>query len=434
MVSQVATDRSWRQAKGKSRVAWEAGFRKLWAAQTVALFGAEIATLAIPLLAALTLRASALQMGLLLAAGQAPFLLCSLPLGVFVDRVRRRPLLIAADIGRALLLTAIPIASLCGLLSFGLLCFVAFLTGCLAIVFDVAHYAYVPSVVPRANLTAANGRLQVSYSAAESTGPGLAGLLIQAVSAAMATFATAAAFLASALLLTSIRGHDEPVRHETPSPPFREAVAEGLGFLLKHPLLRPIIAVSAAASLFAYGVRAIYVIFATQELAVDAAQLGLIFAVGGVAAVPGGLLAGKIAGRFGLGMTIWCGWFVEGLALLLVPMASGGSAIALLIAAQAIGGLANTISNVNQWSLRQVVTPDHLQGRVTASHRFLVYGAYPLGAVLGGVLATGFGVRAALVICAAGAVIAPFWLFATPVRARRAMPTGPDADVAGEVN
>ena len=154
--------------------------------------------MALPLAAALTLGASPFQMGLLVAAGEAPFLFCSLPLGVLVDRVRRRPLVIAADLGRALLLALIPLAALLGQLRIELLCAVAFLTGVLSVLFDVAHYAYVPALVPRGALPAVNGRLQVSYSTAETAGPGLAGLLVQAVTAPLAIAATAITFLTSA--------------------------------------------------------------------------------------------------------------------------------------------------------------------------------------------------------------------------------------------
>jgi predicted MFS family arabinose efflux permease len=403
----------------RGRAHWEADFRRLWAAQTVALFGAEISVLALPLTAALSLGATPWQMGLLVAAGEAPFLLCSLPLGVFADRVRRRPLLIAADLGRAILLGVVPLAALLGVLRIELLYAVTFLAGILAVLFDVAHYAYVPALVPRDELTAANGKLQVSYSAAESAGPGLAGLLIQWVSAPLAVTATAMTFLISGTLLGRIdRAEDRPAA-SGPRAGFRQEVAEGLRSLLGHPLLRPIVVVSALAGIFLYAVRAIYVLYATRELGLDAAQLGFIFAVGGAAALPGGLLAGCAARRLGFGVTIWGGWFLQGLTFLLIPLASGALAIPVLVAAQALGGLAHTVANVNQWSLRQAATPDHLQARVTASHRFLVYGALPLGALLGGYLATALGMRPALLACAVGAALSPLLLLATPVRGLR---------------
>jgi MFS family permease len=394
----------------------------LWAAQTVALFGAEITTLAVPLTAALLLGATPFQMGLLVAAGEAPFLVWSLPIGVYADRLRRRPLLIAADLGRALLLCAIPLAALLGLLRIELLYAVAFLTGTLSVLFEVAHYAYVPALAPRGHLTEVNGKLQVSHSAAAAAGPGLAGLLVQAISAPFAVIATAASFLASATLLGSIAQSEPPARSDRARPGLRQEMAEGLRALLGHPLLRPIVLVSAVIGLFLYAVRAGFVLFATRELGLDAATLGAVIAAGGLAAVPGGLLAERAARRLGFGRAIWGGWLVAGASLLLIPLATRATAVPLLAAAMAIGGLAETIANVNQWSLRQIVTPDHLQARVTASHRFLVYGAFPLGALLGGLLATALDLRPALLLCAVGATLSPLLLLASPLRGLRHQP------------
>jgi MFS family permease len=415
-----------REAAGRRR--WELVFRRLWVAQTVALFGAEVTTLALPLTAALILGASPLQMGLLVAAGEAPFLLWSLPLGVFADRVRRRPLLVAADIGRAALLGIIPVTALLGVLRIELLYVVAFLAGMLSVLFEIAHYAYVPSLIPRDQLVAANGKLQVSYSAAESAGPGLAGLLIQAVTAPIAVLATAGSFLVSALLLGTLDQTETRPRGDAPGDGFWRAARDGLRALLNHPLLRPIVVTSAAIGLFLYAVRAIYVLYATRELGLDSLQLGTVIAIGGAAAVPGGLLAGWFARRFGFGLAVGGGWLLEGLALLLIPLATPATALPVLALAQTCGGLAGTITNVNQWSLRQAVTPDHLQGRVTASHRFLVYGAFPVGALLGGVLATRLGMRPALLIGGVGAAICPLW-FLWRVRGTEVKIAGTSDDV-----
>jgi predicted MFS family arabinose efflux permease len=222
----------------------------------------------------------------------------------------------------------------------------------------------------------------------------------------------------SAVLLASICS-SEPPCDDQPRAGLRQEIAEGLRALLGQPLLRPFVLISALIGLFLYGVRALFVFYATRDLGLDATQLGAIFAVGGVAAVPGGLLAGWSARRLGFGLTVLSGWVVGGASLLLIPFASGQTAIATLVAAQAVGGLAHTIANVNQWSLRQAVTPDRLQARVTASHRFLVYGAFPLGALLGGFLATVIGMQPALLLCAVGATLSPLLLLATPVRGLR---------------
>jgi predicted MFS family arabinose efflux permease len=353
-------------------------------------------------------------MGLLVAAGELPFLLCSLPCGVLVDRVRRWPLLIAADVSRALLLALIPLAAILGLLRLELVYLVAFLTGVGNVLFDVAHYAYIPALVPRQDLVAANGKIQVSYTAAESAGPGLAGVLIQAVTAPLAVIATAGTFLLSALLLGTVRTTElTPQRNEQG---MRQAIMAGLRAVLDHPLLRPIVLTSAVIGVCQYAVRGVYIVYVTRELGLDALQIGVVLAVGGLAAAPGGLLADRVAARFGTGPAIWGGWIVEGAALLLLPLAGTLPAIPVLMAAQAIGGLAGTVANVNQWSMRQRVTPDHLQGRVTASHRFLVYGAYPLGALLGGLLVTPIGMHPTLLLGALGATLCPLWLLRTPLR------------------
>ena len=396
--------------------AWQAPFRRIWAALTVALFGAQITTLALPLITVKILGATPFQMGLLVAAGELPFLICSLPCGVLVDRVRRWPLLLAADLSRAVLLALIPLAAIVGVLRLELVYLVAFLTGVGNVMFDVAHYAYIPALVPREDLVAANGKIQVSYTAAESAGPGLAGVLIQAVTAPLAVLATAGAFLLSALLLGTTRAPEPPLQHNPQG--MRQAILDGLRAVLDHPLLRPIVLTSAAIGVCQYAVRGVYILYATRELGLDALQIGLVLAVGGLAAAPGGLLADRIAARFGTGPAIWGGWLLEGAALLLLPLAATLPAMPILIAAQAIAGLAGTVANVNQWSLRQRVTPDHLQGRVTASHRFLVYGAYPIGALLGGLLVTQVGMQPALLLGALGATLLPLCLLRTPLRGR----------------
>jgi MFS family permease len=400
-----------------------ADFRRLWAALTVALFGAQIAALALPLTAAVSLDASPLQMGFLAAAGLAPFLLCSLPMGVWVDRAaRRRPLLVAADLGRSALLGIVPLAALLDLLTVELLSLVAFLAGILSVLFDIAHYSYIPTLVGRERLTDANGKIQVSYSSADAAGPGLAGILIQIASAPFAVVATALSFLTSALLLGSIAQPEPPRPANGARSGFRQELAEGMRALLGHPLLRPIIRASVTAGLFMEAVRAVYVLFAARDLGLGATRIGIVLAIGGATAVPGGLLAGWTARRIGFGRAIIGGWFLECASLLLIPLASGPSAIAVLAFAQALGGFAGAVANVNQWSLRQIVTPDHLQARVTASHRCTVYGAQAIGALVGGVLASAFGLRPAILVCAVASVLGLLWLVASPVLGLREVP------------
>src|SRR5215204_3637119 len=408
-----------------------ADFRRLWAAQSASLFGSEITALALPLMAVLVLDASPLQMGLLAAAGTAPFLLCSLLAGVWVDRRRRRPLLIGADLARAGLLLSIPFAAWKGILGMEQLYVVTFVVGVFSVFFEVADYAYVPSLVGRESVVEANSKLQISYSVAEAGGPGVAGLLVQFISAPGAIVIDAVSYLVSAILLRRIETPEPPVGPRT-SRGVRHDVESGLRALLGHQLLRPIVLASIADSIFLKAIAAIFVLYATRELEISPVMLGGILAIGGIGAIPGALLSAPAARRFGVGPTIIGGWLIGAAAWLLFPLATGSFAVPVLAAGMLLSGIAGTIVNVQQWSLRQLVTSDALQGRVTASHRFLVYGAYPLGALLGGWLGAELGLRPAIAVCALGALTAPSWVAFSPLRRLREQPAaGALSDTVG---
>jgi MFS family permease len=391
-------------------------FLKIWAAQSVALFGSEITTLALPLTAVVVLNASAFQMGVLQACNQLPFLLFSLLAGVWIDRIRRRPVLIYADLGRALLLLSIPFTAMLHMLGLPQLYTVAFGIGVLTVGFEIAHLAYVPSLLPRTQLLEGNSKIQTSHSVAESGGPGVAGVLIQAVSAPFAILGNAAAFLLSAVLLSQIRTAEPRPQQAAQSIPLRQAINEGLQALLTHPLLRVIIVSSVLSEFFLSALLAMYVLYASQELHLNAVTIGIVFAIGGVAAVPSAFLAQWSADRWGIGRTIVGGWLIAGLARLFIPLAAGPAAIAMLIGAQIFSSGAGAIANIHQWTFRQRETPDHLLGRVTASHRFLVYGAGSLGALLGGGLGAILGLRTTLAICAIGALIGPCYALCSQLR------------------
>src|SRR5215203_4426841 len=252
-----------------------ADFRRLWAAQSTSLCGSEITALALPLMAVLALDASPVQMGLLAAAGTAPFLLCSLPAGVWIDRRQRRPVLIAADIARAGLLLSIPLMAWRGALRIEQLYVVTFIAGVLGVFFEVAHYAYVPALVGRESVVEGNSKLQISYSAAEAGGPGVAGLLVQFISAPGAVVIDAASFLVSAILLRRIEAPEPPVDTQ-PSRGVRQDVEIGLRTLLGHRLLRPIVLASITDSIFLKGIAAILVLYATRELEISPVMLGII--------------------------------------------------------------------------------------------------------------------------------------------------------------
>jgi hypothetical protein len=323
----------------------------------------------------------------------------------------------ATDLASALLLLSIPLATIFGGPVYLQLCAVAFGIGTFTVVSEVAHYAYVPTLVGRRELTRFNSRLQVSHSAAADGGPGLAGLLIQLLTAPIAVLADALAFLSSTFLLRAIRRRESPVEADEEQTDMLRAVREGLAWLLGHRLLRPLILVLVPGIFCESGLLALYILYASRHLHLSPLLVGVIFAAGGIGAIPGAIIADRSGARFGVGPTIIGGYALAGVAALLVPLAAGPTA------AVVTGGVTDTSANVHQWTLRQAATPDRVQGRVTAGHRFTVYGA---GAVAAGAVGSILGVRAALFLFAAGMIISPLLGLATPIRTVRRQPADVD--------
>ena len=399
-------------------------FMKLWTAETVSLFGSEITLLALPLTAVLTLDASAGEMGVLVAAERAPFLLISLVAGAWVDRMRRRPVLMWANIGRGLLLATIPLAALLDVLTMVHLWVVGFLVGVLTVFFDVAYQAYLPSLVPPDRLAEGNGKLEMSRSAAEIAGQGVAGGLVSLLTAPIAIVFDALSFGISVLFLSRIRKPEPELLQPVGRPNMRAEIAEGLRVVLRDPVLRSIAGTTSTSNLFSSVSIAILVLYATERLEIGPGLLGGIFAVGSVGALAGAILSGRIARTLGLGRAIIAAILVSNLgwSLLALAAAPGWLSVTLFIAAISVGGFGTVVYNVNQVSLRQAITPDHLQGRVNATMRFLVWGTMPLGALLGGALGEGIGLRSTLVVAAVGAQFAVLWVLFSPVRRLRELP------------
>ncbi|MDP9372215.1 MAG: MFS transporter, partial [Chloroflexota bacterium] len=399
-------------ARAQFTALWRnADFVKLWAAQTVSQFGSQVTLFALPLVAALTLGASPAQMGILSAVEFAPFLLLGLVAGVWVDRLPRRAILIATDLARAALLLAIPAAALAGRLSMGLLYAVAALTGCCTVFFDVAYQSYLPALVRRDDLAEGNGKLEASRSVAQIAGPGLAGGLVQLVTAPFALLVDAVSFLLSGFALALIRAREGRASGPTGGGRILAEIGEGLRVVLHSPLLRPIAACTATANLFGTIGQAIFVLYVTRQLGIGPGLLGVIFAAGNLGALLGAAAASRVARRCGLGATIIGSITFGGLGGLLVPLAGGPRAVAvpLLIAGQALLTFGGVMYNVNQVSLRQAITPGRLLGRMNATMRFIVWGTIPVGALTGGFLGEAIGLRPTLVVGAAGALLAPLF-------------------------
>lgn len=396
-------------------------FTAFWAGETISLFGSEVTTLAFPLTAALTLGADATQMGVLAALQTLPVVLFGLFVGVWVDRVRRRPLLIAANVARAALIGSIPVAALIGRLTLAQLDAVAFLSGVATVVFVVAYPAFVPSLLPEERLVEANSKLRGSSAVAEVAGPGLGGFLVQFLSAPLALTVDALSFLASVLCMVGIRAAEPP-------PPggavdVRGEITAGLRQVWRDPLVRAATTETAAGAVFAAMSSALYVLYATRELGVGPAALGGIVAVGGPAALVGAALSGRITRRFGPGPTLVAAVVLTGGMAFLVPLADGPLplAVGLLALARAGGGLASAVGDVIRITLTQTSTPPALRGRVNATVRVAIYGGFATGAMLGGALGQWLGLRPTLVVAAAGSVGVALWLRTTPLAALRTL-------------
>lgn len=398
-------------------------FVKLWAGETLSLFGTQVTVLALPLTAVLTLGADASELGLLNAARFAPFVAVILFAGVWVDRRRRRPVLVQTNLGRALLIALVPAAAAFDLLRIELLYLVGFLAGCLTVFFDVAYPSYLPILVSRHRLTEGNSKLQASASAAEVGGPGLGGLLVQVATAPFALLVDAVSFLVSALLLTRIQS-EEPDPAVEKREPIWPAIREGFRFTFADRYLRPIAGEAATYNLFEQAILTVFVLYAVQDLSLSAGLLGLIISVGGAGAFVGAAAAGYPARRFGLGRTIVGSMLVGCTVPLAVPLVPGEERITvpLLGLIFFVWGLAIAVSNVHVVSLRQATTPDPMLGRMNASYRFFTYGAIPIGALLGGFLGATLGLRATLFITTGGLLLALLWIAASDVPRLRNLP------------
>ncbi|MFB9902526.1 MFS transporter [Allokutzneria oryzae] len=396
-------------------------FRQLWIGDTVAQFGTAVGGTALPLLAVTALAVGPLELGLLTAAKSVAFLLIGLPAGVWVDRMRRRPLMLTADLGRAALLATVPIAWWAGALTLTHLLVVALLVGTLTVFFDVAYQAYLPGLVGREHLVEGNAKLQASMSVAEVSGPALSGWLVQAVGGANTMLTTAGGYLASAVFLRRVDAEEPtPVTTERRLLP---EIAEGLRFVLGNPLLRAIVSCTSTWNLFSSASMAVLLLFLTRDLGLSPGLSGVVLACFGIGGVCGAVTARWWGTRFGQARTIWLAMLVTQPLALLAPLAAPGWGATLVMVAWFALGYGGIVYNIAQVSFRQAICPDRLLGRMNASVRFVVFGTQPLGALAGGAIGELIGVRATLWITSAGMALAVLWVLASPLRRLRDLPT-----------
>ena len=401
---------------------------KLWLGGTVSRFGSQITFLALPLTAVIVLDATPIQMGILAAAGAVPSLVFGLGAGVWIDRRRKRPIMIATDYGRSILLLAIPAGAVLDILRIEHLYTIALAMGLLNMLFNIANRSMLPSLVTRDELVEANSKLAVGSSAAEVAGPGAGGILVQLLTAPVALVIDALTFVASAIAIQSIRAPEPELEYSSSGQHFIREALQGLALIWRSRVLLPIAGVVGGIAIFNAMFEAVWLLYVNKALGLEPFTFGIMFSIGGVGLLLGALVADRFIDHVGVGRAIVIGVVIVGLSDLATPVV-GGSAIAIigvLTAASFLFSIGATISGVALVSLRQAVTPIPLQGRMNGAMNSLEIGLVPIGALIGGVLGQAMGMREILFLAAAGEIAAVLWVLFSPVWSQRDLPKPSD--------
>jgi MFS family permease len=444
-------------------------YRKLWTAATVSLFGTQVSQIAIPFIAAVVLKASPGEVGLLTTIEFLPFIFFTLPAGVWVDRFRKQRILVIGDLGRALFLVSIPIAYAFNGLTIWQLYLVGFVNGVMTVFFDVADQSFLPTILERDELVEGNSKLQISQSSAQILGQPVGGGLVALLTAPVAVLVDAASYVGSALLILWIRvaGREAaatPTASPTPDPTagtteegatgavsapsiaaealaadeagpaatepesddegMRRQIMAGLRYIGHHRFLANIAASTATSNLFSNIAFAIFPVYLYVTLGLSPATVGAIGGIGGAGVLVGALIASRIPKLFGVGPTIVGSIGLGGVFGLLVPLAPAGDLAPVFLAASFFAGsAASVVYNVNQVSLRQAITPERFLGRMNATMRFLVWGTIPIGSLIGAGLSEVIGVHTTIWVGSILGLLAFLPVFLSPVRSLREIPT-----------
>jgi Na+/melibiose symporter-like transporter len=398
-------------------------FRLLWIGQTTSTLGSSVTSVALPLVAVATLDASTFQVALLSAASWLPWLLIGLPVGAWVDRLPRRPVMIACDLAALLLFLTVPVAAWLGRLAIDHLLAVALGAGTAAVVFQTAYQVYLPTLLDRDDIAEGNAKVQATQAAAQVGGPGLAGLITQVAGAANALLADAGSFLASLLCLLSIRAREPRPRRARPDSTLREEIGAGIRFAARDPFLRVLTVFGAVSNIGLVGYQAILVVFLVREVGVSPGLVGGLTAATSLGGVLGAASATALARRLGSARALLLAELGAAPFGLLIPLTTPGAGLAFTVVGGFAVGTGVAVGNVLKGSFRQTYTPHALLGRVTVSMQLVNYGTIPLGAVLGGALGTALGVRPALWSITGGLALSGLILLTGPLRRHRDLPT-----------
>jgi len=397
------------------------GFIRLWTGDTISQFGTQISYLAMPLVAVKTLHATTFEVGLLTTFETLAFLLVGLPAGAWCDRMRRRPVLVAGDLGRAVALLSIPVAAAMHDLTMTQMYVVVLITGVLTVFFDVSYQSYLPVLVGREHVVEGNGKLQASQSVSQVAGPSVGGFLVQALTAPYAVLVDALSFVWSASWIFAIR-NPEPEPHRPPQRHLGKEIAEGLRFVLHQPILRKVAGCTGSFNLATSAEGAVVVLFLVRDLHLSAATIGVLFSLGSLGGILGAVTVASVTRRVGQARMIWLSTTVTAPFALLIPLTYNGWRLGLFAIGTFVVSVGIIYYNVAQVSFRQALTPNRLLGRMNATMRFLVWGTMPLGGLLGGILGTAFGLRPTLWVAAIAQLLACLWVVCSPLLRLRDLP------------
>ena len=406
----------------KPRILSHPDFRRLWTADLLSQLGSRLAMSAAPLLAVLTLNATTLQVSLLRTCETAAWLLFGLFAGAWVDRVRCLPVLVWADIGRAVLYGSIPVAAWFGVLGLTQLYVVLALSGLLTVLFDVAHSSYPPRLLTPEQLLPANAKLAANHSVAAVIGAGAGGFLVQWLTAAVTLGFNALSFVWSALWLRSIRTPESrPVAAERPD--LRREIGEGLRYVFRHPLLRPITLNTTSTFLFQSANGAVMIVFLVREIHLSPSTIGLLSMIGLLGALAASWFTERLSDWLGEARALLLASVGLGVAFLLQALTGPGWGLLWYVGSMLLAAVCIIVSAILQSSIRQRLTPPELQGRVSATTSFVAWGVAPIGSLLGGVLATAFTLRTTLWISGTGALLGAAFVLFSPLRTLHTIPT-----------
>ncbi|MGC2997026.1 MFS transporter [Streptomyces sp. G35A] len=418
--------RSMNDTPDRPRTRWgvfaQPDFRLLWTGETVSGLGNSITVVALPLIAVEVLDAGSTAVGLLAGAVWLPWLLVGLPVGAWVDRMHKRPLMIACDLVAVVALASIPLAAWLDALTFQHLVVVALTCGTAAVCFSTAYHSYIRIVLDGRDLLEGNAKLQGGEAATQVAGPGAAGLLAQAFGAVTALLADAVTFLVSAICLRRIGVAEPDSAPDEERVPLRRQISEGLRFVGRDRYLRPMVTWGAVINMGLTGYQAIQVVFLVRAVGLDPAMVGLLLTSGSTGGIVGALVATRVSRRFGTARGLLLLHIATAPFALLLPMTTAGPGLLLFAMGAFLVGIGISVANVVVGSFRQTYCPPHMLGRVVATAMMINHGTIPLGSLLGGVLGDAVGYRPAMWIMTG--VVASSWLIlaTSPRRHERDLP------------